>query len=126
MLCTSGTADCPTPHMVERTLCLLGARENCGTCPHSRFVVRFQLRVADQVVACPVWASEEDRKKRQDPVDYQAVQRDTCVRVKPYPFCEECPNGKAGAPARTTRKWFELEERQKRIERELDEEERDD
>lgn len=125
VLCTANTPEDIVPQMVDRTLCLLETREGCATCPRARFSVRFQLRVLDQMVACPIWASEEDRKNRQDPMDYQGVQRDTCFRLQPYPHCPDCPNSKPAENPRTERKWFELEERNRRIERELDEEERD-
>lgn len=112
------------PAEVSRTTCLLKAKEQCGTCPNSRVVLRFQLRVVDQVVACPRWESEEDRRERRDPLDYVEVRRDTCIRVKPFDHCDSCPNSSAGELPRIHARWFEEEERRRRIERELDEEER--
>jgi ferredoxin len=100
-------------------------REACGTCKNSMVAIRFQLRVVDQLVACPRWRNEEERKERKDPLDYVQVQRDTCVRVKPFPHCVSCPNSNPSKSPQTQAKWFELEERRKRIERELDEEEQD-
>ncbi len=113
------------PHVVSRSLCLMETRPGCSTCPNSRFVLRFQLRVADQTVACPRWASEEDRKNGQETLDYVSVQRDTCIRLKPFSFCELCPNSNPAREAMVERKWVEIEARRLRIERELDEEERD-
>ncbi len=113
------------PHVVSRALCLMETRPGCSTCPNSRFVLRFQLRVADQVVACPRWASEEDQKNGEDALDYVAVQRDTCIRLKPFSFCSVCPNSDPAKEPMVERKWVELEARRRRIERELDEEEMD-
>lgn len=124
VLCENNvTEEGQVPHVVDRALCLMETRPGCGTCPHSKFVLRFQLRVADQMVACPSWATDDDRKNRRDTLDYLPVQRDTCIREKPFPFCAECPNSNPANEPKTERKWFELEERRRRIERELDEEE---
>ena len=123
--CIQHTPEGPISHWVDRTVCLLEMREGCPTCPHSRFVVRFQLRVVDQLVACPRWGSEGEERDRKDPVDYVTVQRDTCIRQRPYTFCQRCPNSSPSEEPRVERRWFEMEERQRRIELELDEEERD-
>jgi len=112
-------------HSVSRALCLLGTRPGCGTCANSQFDLLFQIRVADQVVACPRWRDKEDQENKRDPLDYVAVQRDTCIRFKPFDFCEACPNSKPGALPQTAPKWFEEQERARRIELELDQEERD-
>ena len=122
--CTIEAADGPVVHWVCRSLCLLEARPGCSTCPHSQFVVRFQLRSADHLVACPIWRSERSRQLNEDPMDYQTVQRETCFHLKPYVFCERCPNSDPSADPRTTQRWVEMEERQRRIELELDEEDR--
>jgi hypothetical protein len=58
-------------------------------------------------------------------MDYQTVQRETCFHLRPYAFCDSCPNSDPSADPRTIRQWVELEERQRRIGLELDEEERD-
>lgn len=115
----------PVAHTVSRALCAMNARPECGGCPNGKFVVRVQLRVVDQVVACPQWVSETERGERQDPSHYIGVRRETCLKAKPYPFCLDCPNGRAENLPRLHPKWFEEEERQRRIELQLDEEERD-
>ena len=123
--CITETEDGTVVHWVNRTLCLLEVRPGCPVCPHRQFVVRFQLRSADHLVACPIWRSEKSRQLKEDPMDYQTVQRETCFHLKPYAFCDSCPNSDPSADPRTTRQWVELEERQRRIGLELDEEERD-
>ena len=121
VLCVSEESE----HWIDRTLCLSGTRKpECPTCPHSRFVVRFRLRVFDQVVACPRWESEEDRKNRKDPLDYVPIQRDICVNEKPFLQCDGCPNGDLSEAPRDGHGWFQEQERKRRIDLELDEEER--
>ena len=122
--CTVEMAEGPVTHWVDRSLCLLEARPGCPFCPHRQFVVRFQLRSADHLVACPIWRSEKSRLAKEDPMDYQTVQRETCFHLKPYAFCQDCPNSDPSASPRVTTKWVEMEERQRRIDLELDEEER--
>lgn len=112
------------PHTVDRTLCLLGVRPSCPGCPNRVFKVRFQLKVVDQEVACPRWASEEERKERKEPVSYVMVARGSCL-TKPYLQCESCPNSQASQPPRSQVRWWELEEKAKRLELDLDEEEKD-
>lgn len=123
--CNSGADGEPVDHEVSRVLCLLSSRPGCPVCPNSQFDMLFQIRVTDQMVACPRWGSEDDFKNKRDPLDYVAVQRDTCIRESPFPFCEDCPNSRAAAMPETQPKWFELKERMRRIELELDEEELD-
>jgi len=123
--CVTESSDGPVVHWVDRFLCLLETRENCPICPHRQFVVRFQLRAADHLVACPIWRSEKSRELKEDPMDYQTVQRETCFNLKPYLFCQHCPNSDPSADPKITRRWVETEERQKKIELMLDEEERD-
>lgn len=122
--CVTQSPDGPVEQWVHRTLCLVEAREECPTCPHRQFSVRFRLRVADQLVACPRWRSEEERQQGKDPVDYVTVQRDTCTRLRPFPFCEKCPNSNPAESPRSERRWVQEEARRRRIELELDEEER--
>ncbi len=111
------------PHTVERTICLLGSRAACIGCPNRVFKVRFQLKVVDQTVACPRWVSEEERKERKEPVDYVMVPRGLCL-TKPYFQCETCPNSLTSERPRSQPRWWEIEEKIKRLERDLDEEER--
>lgn len=125
VMCTSGYDGEEVNHSVNRVLCLLDSRPACKICPHGDFDLVFQIRASDQVVACPRWENEDDRKNRRDPLDYVPIQRDICISQRPFPFCEECPNSKAGALPETEMRWFELRERMKRIERELDEEEQE-
>lgn len=112
------------PHTVDRLICLLGTRAKCQGCPNRVFTVRFQLKVTDQTVACPRWASEEERKERNDPVSYVMVPRGSCL-THPFLQCESCPNGQASERPRSQQRWWELEEKARRLELELDEEERD-
>jgi hypothetical protein len=116
--------DPDSPHTVDRIVCLLGGRPGCGTCPNRNFTIRFHLRVVDQPVACPRWASEEERLARNDPIDYVPVPRGICLTQKPFLQCGDCPNSRAGEAARKDPKWWEKEERARKIELELDEEER--
>jgi hypothetical protein len=122
--CVVESSDGPVTHWVSRVLCLLEARPGCQMCPHRQFTVRFQLRSADHLVACPIWNSEKSRLLKEEPIDYQAVRRETCFHLKPYVFCQSCPNSNPSEDPRTYRRWVETEERQRRIELELDEEER--
>lgn len=122
--CMSGLEEGDAPHTVHRAVCLMGLREHCGACPNGQFALRFRLREPDEVVLCPRWASEEDRGRKQDPQGYEPVYRTTCLNSRPFPFCSECPNSLASNKGMKEPKWFELEERRKRIEKELDEEER--
>lgn len=117
--------DPETPHSVDRLICLAKTRPNCQGCPNSHFTIRFQARVGDQQVACPRWRSEEERIERKDPLDYVTVSRGLCLSVHPFPQCDGCPNGQADQPPRIYAKWWEVEERARKIELELDEEERE-
>lgn len=123
--CLTESSEGLVVHWVSRVLCLLETRPGCPTCPRRQFTIRFQLRSADHLVACPIWNSENSRLRKEDPIDYQTVQRETCFHLKPYAFCQNCPNSDPSADPRVTRRWVEMEERQRRIELELDEEERD-
>lgn len=114
-------ADPESPHTVDRVLCVLGARSACGTCPNRIFKLRFQFRVVDQTVACPRWASEEERKERKDPIDYVMVSRGDCLQ-KPYSQCEGCPNSNQSQYPRNHPRWWELEQRSKKLQLALDEE----
>ncbi len=126
VLCDSDiTEEGQMPHVVDRALCLMEVRAACSTCPKSRFSLRFQLRASDQLVACPRWESEEDRKNGLDTLDYVQVRRDTCLNEKPFPFCATCQNSDPTKDPMIERKWVELEARRRRIERELDEEDLD-
>ncbi len=112
------------PHTVDRIVCLFGTRPSCSGCPNRVFKVRFQLKVVDQTVACPRWASEEERKERKEPVGYVMVSRGSCL-IRPYLQCESCPNSQASERPRSQVRWWELEERARKLELELDEEEKD-
>lgn len=120
------TVVCPdpeSPHSVNRVLCLLGTKQACGTCPHQVFKLRFQLRIVDQNTACPRWTSEEERKERKDPTEYVMVSRGGCLQ-RPYLQCEGCPNSDPAQYPRSQPRWWELEERARKLELELDEEAR--
>jgi hypothetical protein len=114
-----------TKHTMSRSVCLTKPRPECGSCPNQTFKLRFQLRVADQVVLCPQWNSEAAQKERRDPEMYVPTQRGVCLNEKRFSFCASCPNSRASEPPRDQDKWFEHEERARRIELELDEEERE-
>ena len=124
--CMAGTPDWPGAQEVSRVICAQEGRgEACRSCPRGSFKLRFPIQIGLQNVACPRWASEREREQKDDPVDYVAVRRDTCLNEKPFLFCSSCPNGKASEVPRTLPKWFEREEHQRRIELALDEEERE-
>lgn len=114
----------PLERSVNRIFCLLETKAQCPTCPKSQFKARFQLRVVDQIVACPKWETEADRLLRRDPLGYVMTSRSVCLSEKPFTHCPDCHNGSPRAAPRTQIGWVEEEERQRRIELELDEEER--
>ncbi len=123
VLCRSGAGDGEEVYQeVERIICLLELRPGCPTCPHAQFEALFPTGVGLQTVACPRWENEDAQLKRRDPVGYVLTSRTTCLVDKPFTFCVECPNGKPEQLPRTALKWFETEERQRKIELELDEE----
>lgn len=122
VLCNS---DPEASETVNRVLCLLGARPGCGICPNKGFNIRFQFRIVDQAVMCPRWASEEQRLARADTVEYVAVSRTTCLGEKPFLQCVDCPNGVATERPRTVDKWWDLEQKARRLELDLDDEEKD-
>ncbi len=126
VLCVVGnTPEGPIEQPTSRAVCLTKPKEQCQTCPNSSFRMAFQFRAVDQLVACPRWESAEAEKEGRDPLDYEMVRRDTCLRLKPFTFCSSCPNGKYTAAPRSEPRWVEEEARLRRIELELDEEARE-
>jgi|SRR3954469_11839057 hypothetical protein len=117
--------DPEAPHSVDRASCLAKKKPECAACPNSHFTIRFQSRIGDQQVACPRWRLEEDRLARREPTDYVSVPRSMCLTLRPFDQCIGCVNGQASEPPRIYSKWWEAEERARKIELELDEEERE-
>jgi hypothetical protein len=121
------TVICPSdpesPHSVNRVLCVLGARSACSTCPNRIFKLRFQFRIVDQTTACPRWASEEVRKERKDPLGYVMLSRGECLQ-RPYLQCEDCPNSDPVQYPRSQIRWWEAEEKARKLQLALDEEDK--
>ena len=86
------------PHQVTREVCLRKPDEVCQTCPHSRFLVRIQVGIGNQAVACPRWKSETDWRLGDSPESYVIARRELCLTQKPFDFCVECPNSRAKNP----------------------------
>jgi hypothetical protein len=120
--CTCGLDGEKVDQYVERTLCILETRPGCSNCPNSQLEVLFQIRIGDQVVACPRWKSESDRREQLPALGYAFVPRVLCLTEKPFPFCPSCPNSKPSELPRAEVGWREEEEHRKKIELELDEE----
>jgi hypothetical protein len=123
VLCTIDVCGEEVHHWVDRSICLLETRPACSTCPNSQFEVLFQIRIGDQMVACPRWEDQNEMRQNKDPDGYVFTKRYVCLTEKPFPFCIRCPNANSSNPPRDTLKWFEREERQRQIEEQLDKEE---
>ncbi len=116
--------DPESAHEVDRSLCILGSRPGCTGCPRRYFTLRFQIRPVDYVVACPRWVSEKERQDRKEPITYEMLSRSVCLTQRPFAQCEGCPNSQPSEAPRTTPRWWELEEKTRLLELDLDEEER--
>ena len=94
----------------NRFFCIVGyhGSEICGTCEHSRFVLRFQARIGDQVVACPRWKSLDDKLDRKKPF-YVHQRREICLTQRPFDYCSSCQNQRPQNPPENKEGWWEEE-----------------
>ena len=93
-------------HSVSRALCLLGQKDYCPSCVHSRFTMKISVGAGDQPVSCPRWESSADRSNNLPPITYSPVRRETCLRVRPFEFCPSCPNSKSEEDPYVTAGWY--------------------
>lgn len=90
----------------SRTVCLGQPMAACKTCEHSTFTIRLKPGIGNEVVACPVWNSIEDKIAREKPA-YQMVRREQCLVRRPYDYCSQCPNMHVSKPPETRPGWWE-------------------
>lgn len=83
------------PNITEarhRSLCLMRHKEECHSCPNSKFTLLFDVpeKKLEQVM-CPRWKSIASMWKGENPETYTVTEIATC-KERPFPFCGSCPS----------------------------------